>query len=86
MANMIARLDAVTRTTAPNLVLGRALVNKCKQTFDISDNDLVRIYEFFREDYDRFGFAPPRAERISFRGLGATMLANCDIRNPVGRC
>lgn len=75
LADLIARLDAVSGTSAPNLVLGHALANKSNKSIDVSQNDLARIFEFFGEDYNRFGFTPPGVDRISLRGLGATMLA-----------
>ncbi len=81
---MIAWLDKVSGTTAPDIEVGHLLKRKRNQT-PVSYEDAALIEAFYAEDYARFGYAPPdksalpRDRFASLRTLFGNLLARAVI-------
>lgn len=77
---MIARLDAVTGTTAPEIGMGH-LLKRGRQDIPVFRQDIERIVAFYAADYDRFGYPRPdpadfpEDRRAALRDLAAPPLA-----------
>lgn len=57
---MIARLDAVTATTAPEFGMGHLLRRGGpREEIAVTSDDAARVAEYYAVDYDRFGYARP---------------------------
>jgi len=56
--DMIEWLDEVTGTTDPDIEVGH-LLKREREPIEFSREDVQLITEFYRDDYDRFGYARP---------------------------
>ena len=66
---LIARIDAVTGTTAPGLAMGHALKSGPADRPDPAPADLAAIGQAYASDYARFGYPPPASRRRGMRGV-----------------
>ncbi|MEM6388200.1 MAG: sulfotransferase family 2 domain-containing protein [Pseudomonadota bacterium] len=59
--DMIEWLDEVTGTTDPDIEVGHLLKRK-REPIEFSREDVQLITEFYRDDYDRFGYERPNLD------------------------
>jgi hypothetical protein len=84
-APLIARLDAVTETSAPELEVGHALRSDDIAPPALRGPDLALIAEAYAADYERFGYprpdpsATPGDALAPLRGLAAEVMASAAL-------
>lgn len=67
---LVARLDEVTGTSAPELSVGH-LNPRPKEEIRLSREDAALVGAFYAADYARFGYPPPEAGALPAAGPGA---------------
>ena len=69
-ASIVSRLDAVTGTTAPEVEM-RHLLKRDKAPLVLRRQDVARIVDYYRIDYDRFGYPLPDPGTYPADALGS---------------